>query len=94
MNLMEYQGKELFKRAGIPVPRSGHAVDAHQVADYIEKTVGEWVVKAQVLMGGRGKAGKIKFANTADEGRSVATDILATPMPPNRQNPKGELINS
>ena len=94
MNLMEYQGKELFKRAGIPVPRSGHAVDAHQVADYIEKTVGEWVVKAQVLMGGRGKAGKIKFANTADEGRSVATDILATPMPPNRQNPKGEPINS
>ena len=94
MNLMEYQGKELFKRAGIPVPRSGHAVDAHQVADYIEKTVGEWVVKAQVLMGGRGKAGKIKFANTADEGRSVATDILATPMPPNRQNPNGEAINS
>jgi succinyl-CoA synthetase beta subunit len=94
MNLMEYQGKELFKRAGIPVPRSQHAVSAHEVAQHIEKVTGEWVVKAQVLMGGRGKAGKIKFANTGDEGRKVAGDILATPMPPNRQNPQGEPINS
>ncbi|HZZ00865.1 MAG TPA: ADP-forming succinate--CoA ligase subunit beta [Candidatus Baltobacteraceae bacterium] len=94
MNLMEYQGKELFKRAGIPVPRGQHAVDPHRVAEYVEKTAGEWVVKAQVLMGGRGKAGKIKFANTAEEGRSVATDILATPMPGNRQNPQGEEIKS
>jgi succinyl-CoA synthetase beta subunit len=94
MNLMEYQGKELFRRAGIPVPCSQHAVDPNQVADYVEKTAGEWVVKAQVLMGGRGKAGKIKFANTADEGRAVATDILATPMPGNRQNPQGEEIKS
>src|SRR5271167_4572621 len=94
MNLMEYQGKELFRRSGIPVPRSGHALTAQRVKEFIAKTPGEWVVKAQVLMGGRGKAGKIKFANTADEGLAVATDILATPMPPNRQNPKGEAINS
>src|SRR5579863_4544247 len=91
---MEYQGKELFRRAGIPVPQSRHAITPRDVAEFIENTVGEWVVKAQVLMGGRGKAGKIKFAGTADEGRSVATDILATPMPPNRQNPNGEPVNS
>ena len=94
MNLMEYQGKELFKRVGIPVPRSQHAVTPHDVAAFIEKTIGEWVVKAQVLMGGRGKAGKIKFANDAETGRSVAHEILATPMPPNRQNPNGEPIKS
>jgi succinyl-CoA synthetase beta subunit len=94
MNLMEYQGKELFKRSGIPVPRSQHAGTPHDVADFVEKNVGEWVVKAQVLMGGRGKAGKIKFANNASEGRRVAQEILATPMPPNRQNPQGEPIKS
>ena len=91
---MEYQGKELFRRAGIPVPRSQHAHSAHDVAEFVERAVGEWVVKAQVLMGGRGKAGKIKFAATADEGRRVAEEILATPMPPNRQNPAGEPIKS
>jgi succinyl-CoA synthetase beta subunit len=91
---MEYQGKELFKRAGIAVPRSEHALTADAVAAFIEKTPGEWVVKAQVLMGGRGKAGKIQMASDATQGRSVARDILATPMPPNRQNPQGEPIKS
>jgi succinyl-CoA synthetase beta subunit len=45
-------------------------------------------------MGGRGKAGKIQMASDATQGRSVARDILATPMPPNRQNPQGEPIKS
>jgi succinyl-CoA synthetase beta subunit len=94
MNLMEYQGKELFRRVGIPVPRSSHAPTAQHVADFLKNEVDEWVVKAQVLMGGRGKAGKIKFASGAEEGRAVAENILATPMPPNRQNPNGEPINS
>jgi succinyl-CoA synthetase beta subunit len=94
MNLMEYQGKELFRRSGIPVPRGHHAATAVEVGDYIDKTPGQWVIKAQVLMGGRGKAGKIKFAQTPDEGRAAATEILATPMPPNRQNPAGEPVNS
>jgi succinyl-CoA synthetase beta subunit len=45
-------------------------------------------------MGGRGKAGKIKFASSADEARSMTREIMATPMPPNRQNPDGEPIRS
>jgi len=94
MNLMEYQGKELFRRCGIPVPRSQHCTTPDEVAAFIEKNPGKWVVKAQVLMGGRGKAGKIKFASTPEEGRKVAQEIMATPMPPNRQNPKGEPIHS
>src|SRR5580698_3402069 len=94
MNLMEYQGKELFRRAGIPVPRSSHAPTAQHVADFLKDQAGEWVVKAQVLMGGRGKAGKIKFATGSEQGRAMAADILATPMPPNRQNPNGEPIKS
>lgn len=94
MNLMEHQGKELFKRAGIAVPRGHHARTPAGVADFIETTPGEWVVKAQVLMGGRGKAGKIKMAGDAAQGRAVAQEIMATPMPPNRQNPKGEPVAS
>jgi len=94
MNLMEYQGKELFRRCGIPVPRSRHCKTPDDVAAFIEKNPGKWVVKAQVLMGGRGKAGKIKFAASAEEGRTVAREIMATPMPPNRQNPNGEPVNS
>ena len=94
MNLMEYQGKELFARSGIPVPRSQHCTTPDAVAAFIEKNPGKWVIKAQVLMGGRGKAGKIKFASTPEEGRRVATEIMATPMPPNRQNPAGEAIKS
>jgi succinyl-CoA synthetase beta subunit len=94
MNLMEYQGKELFRRAGIPVPRGYHALTPDAVAEFIEKTPGEWVVKAQVLMGGRGKAGKIKLAGNASQGRHVAEEIIATPMPPNRQNPNGEPVRS
>jgi succinyl-CoA synthetase beta subunit len=91
---MEYQGKELFRRAGIPVPRSKHALTPAEAGEFIEQNPGDWVVKAQVLMGGRGKAGKIKMAGNAAEGRSVAEEIMATPMPPNRQNPNGEPIKS
>ena len=94
MNLMEYQGKELFARCGIPVPRSKHVNTPDEAAEFVAKNAGNWVIKAQVLMGGRGKAGKIKFAKTADEARAMAAEIMATPMPPNRQNPKGEPINS
>ncbi|HET7815510.1 MAG TPA: ADP-forming succinate--CoA ligase subunit beta [Candidatus Baltobacteraceae bacterium] len=94
MNLMEYQGKELFARAGIPTPRGKHVLNADQAAEFVGANPGKWVVKAQVLMGGRGKAGKIQFASNADEAKSKASDIMATPMPPNRQNPNGEPINS
>jgi succinyl-CoA synthetase beta subunit len=94
MNLMEYQGKELFRRAGIPVPNGHHAVSPERAAELATPDVAEWVVKAQVLMGGRGKAGKVKFAKTPAEVTAVAKEIMATPMPPNRQNPKGEPVNS
>jgi len=94
MNLMEHQGKELFRRAGIPVPRGQHATSPARAAELATPDIAEWVVKAQVLMGGRGKAGKVKFGKTSAEVAAVAAEIMATPMPPNRQNPKGEPVNS
>ncbi len=76
MDLYEYQGKQLFARYGIPVS-AGEAVttveDAVAAADRVGYPV---VVKAQVQVGGRGKAGGIKLANDADEARRCATDII------------------
>ncbi len=90
---MEYQGKELFRRVGINVPRSQHCATADDVAAFIEANPGEWVIKAQVLVGGRGKAGGIKFADTTEEGRARANEILGMKIA-NRQNPAGEIVKS
>ena len=93
MNLMEYQGKELFRRAGIPVPRGAHCATAEDAAAFVAGNPGDWVVKAQVLVGGRGKAGGIKFASTPEEARARANEILQLVIK-NRQNPQGEPVRS
>src|SRR5437764_625504 len=76
MDLLEYQGKELFARHGLRVS-SGKAVrtveDAVQAANEIGYPV---VIKAQVLIGGRGKAGGIKLAADESEAREHASRIL------------------
>ncbi|HEX7166706.1 MAG TPA: ADP-forming succinate--CoA ligase subunit beta [Acidimicrobiales bacterium] len=76
MDLFEYQGKQYFARFGIPVSAGGVADDvdtAVKVADDVGYPV---VVKAQVQVGGRGKAGGIKLANDPDEVRTHAGNIL------------------
>jgi succinyl-CoA synthetase beta subunit len=76
MNIHEYQAKEIFARFGIPVPAGTvvrTAADAEAVAARIGKPV---VVKAQVLVGGRGKAGGVKLAQTPAEARAKAEQIL------------------
>src|SRR3954467_2509328 len=76
MDLLEYQGKQLFKRHGVPVSPGAPATtvdDAVAAADEIGYPV---VVKAQVLIGGRGKAGGIKLAADRDEARTHAEAIL------------------
>ncbi|MHB8229375.1 MAG: ADP-forming succinate--CoA ligase subunit beta [Vulcanimicrobiaceae bacterium] len=93
MNLMEYQGKELFRRAGIPVPSGAHCGTAEDAAAFVAGNPGDWVVKAQVLVGGRGKAGGIKFASTPEEARARANEILQLVIK-NRQNPQGEPVRS
>ncbi|MGH7685120.1 MAG: ATP-grasp domain-containing protein, partial [Vulcanimicrobiaceae bacterium] len=93
MKLVEYQGKELFKRVGIPVPRGEHATSAAAVASFIAANPGSWVLKAQVQMGGRGKAGGIKFADNAKEGEKVASQLIGATLR-GIQNPEGELVKS
>ncbi len=77
MKLHEYQAKEIFAGFGIPVP-GGKVAATPEEASRIASEIGRKVViKAQVHVGGRGKAGGIKFADTPDEARSVASDILS-----------------
>ncbi|TVQ29223.1 MAG: ADP-forming succinate--CoA ligase subunit beta [Spirochaetaceae bacterium] len=76
MNIHEYQGKEIFAKYGIPVHDQAVVTTpdaARQAAERMGTTV---VVKAQVLVGGRGKAGGVKLANTPEEAEARARDIL------------------
>jgi succinyl-CoA synthetase beta subunit len=76
MDLYEYQGKELFRRFGIPVSDGRLATTAEEARTAAQELGGQVVVKAQVLTGGRGKAGGIKLADGPDEAESHARAIL------------------
>src|SRR5262249_28750462 len=76
VDLYEYQGKELFRRFGIPVSDGGLAETPDEARVGSEGIGGEVVVKAQVLTGGRGKAGGVKLANGPDEAEARARAIL------------------
>jgi succinyl-CoA synthetase beta subunit len=78
MKLLEYEAKSIFAKHGIQVPRGGHAT-APRKAKELAKEIGcPVVVKAQVFVGGRGKAGGIKFANTPSEAEELARSMLGT----------------
>jgi succinyl-CoA synthetase beta subunit len=76
VDLYEYQGKELFRRAGIPVSDGRRADSPQEARAAAQELGGEVVVKAQVLTGGRGKAGGVKLATGPDEAEQKAKDIL------------------
>jgi succinyl-CoA synthetase beta subunit len=76
MDLFEYQGKQYFARFGIPVSPGGVADTVDEALAQAEEAGYPVVVKAQVQVGGRGKAGGIKLANSPDEVRQHATNIL------------------
>lgn len=77
MKLHEYQSKRLFAAHGVPIPK-GDVATTPQEARRIAKELGRpVVVKSQVLVGGRGKAGGIRLAQTPDEAEAVARDILS-----------------
>jgi succinyl-CoA synthetase beta subunit len=76
MDLLEYQGKQLFARPGVPVPRGDYAATVDQALDVADGLGYPVVVKAQVLIGGRGKAGGIKVAQNRDEVAEHAAAIL------------------
>src|SRR3982750_2487885 len=76
VDLYEYQGKELFRRFGIPVSEGRLAVTPAEARTAVEELGGQVVVKAQVLTGGRGKAGGVKLAEGPDDAEQKAEQIL------------------
>jgi succinyl-CoA synthetase beta subunit len=76
VDLYEYQGKELFRRFGIPVSDGRLATTTAEARAAAEELGGPVVVKAQVLTGGRGKAGGVKLADDPDDAEAKAGDIL------------------
>lgn len=76
MKLHEYQSKQIFAQYGIPVPKGRVAATPAEAREIANELGGRVVVKSQVLVGGRGKAGGIKLAKDAEEAEKVAGEIL------------------
>lgn len=76
MRLFEYEAKDAFRQVGIPLPASGLASTAREAARITEDLACPVAIKAQILAGGRGKAGGIKFADTPEASKEAAAKIL------------------
>ena len=76
MKIHEYQAKELFKQAGIPVPEGKVASDVAEVVSIAEEYKKPVMVKSQVHVGGRGKAGGIKYAENPESAKILAQQII------------------
>jgi succinyl-CoA synthetase beta subunit len=93
MKIHEYQGKELLRRFGVPVPRGIVArspEDAYQAAKELGTDV--VVVKAQIHAGGRGKGGCLKLAKSADEAREIARQMLGMKLVTHQTGPEGREV--
>jgi len=77
MKLHEYQSKQLFADHGVPIPRGRMALNAQEAKSIAEELSGRVVIKSQVLVGGRGKAGGIRLVNSPEEAEEVATQLLS-----------------
>ena len=93
MKIHEYQGKELLRKFGVPVPR-GHVARSVDEAYHAAKELGTEivVVKAQIHAGGRGKGGGVKIAKSADEAAERAREILGMKLVTHQTGPEGGLL--
>jgi succinyl-CoA synthetase beta subunit len=76
MKLHEYQSKQIFAKYGVPIPKGRVAATATEARQIADELGGKVVIKSQVLVGGRGKAGGIRLVKTTKEAEEVATQIL------------------
>ena len=93
MKIHEYQAKELFKKYNIPIPEGGVAFTPDE-ADAVAGKLGGFpvIVKAQIHAGGRGKGGGVKLAQSSDEVKSVAGEILGMNLVTHQTGPEGRLV--
>ncbi|HTX90709.1 MAG TPA: ADP-forming succinate--CoA ligase subunit beta [Anaerolineales bacterium] len=76
MKLHEYQSKQIFAKYGVPIPKGRVAATATEARQIAEELGGRVVIKSQVLVGGRGKAGGVRVAKSPKEAEEAATQIL------------------
>jgi succinyl-CoA synthetase beta subunit len=93
MKIHEYQGKELLKKYGVPVPRGVAAFTVDEAVAAAETLGGKiWVVKAQIHAGGRGKGGGVKLARSLDEVRTLSSQILGMQLVTHQTGPGGQTV--
>lgn len=76
MKLHEYQAKQIFQKYGVPIPRGRVANSADEARAIAEELGGRTVIKSQVLVGGRGKAGGIRLADSPEDAERLAREVL------------------
>jgi succinyl-CoA synthetase beta subunit len=93
MKIHEYQGKEIFRKFGLPTPRGIPCFSVDEAVEAAKKLGGGvWVVKAQIHAGGRGKGGGVKVAKTLDEVRRLASSILGMQLKTHQTGPQGQKV--
>jgi len=93
MKIHEYQGKEILRQFGVPVPRGIPAFTVQEAVEAAQKLGGPvWVVKAQIHAGGRGKGGGVKVAKTIDDVKRLAGDILGMQLKTHQTGPEGQKV--
>jgi succinyl-CoA synthetase beta subunit len=93
MKIHEYQGKEVLRQFGVPVPRGYPAFTVQEATEAAQKLGGSvWVVKAQIHAGGRGKGGGVKLARSVDEVKALAGQILGMQLKTHQTGPAGQKV--
>jgi succinyl-CoA synthetase beta subunit len=93
MKIHEYQGKEILRQYGVPVPRGYPAFSVLEATEAAQKLGGPvWVVKAQIHAGGRGKGGGVKLARSLDEVKKLAGEILGMQLKTHQTGPQGQKV--
>ena len=93
MKIHEYQGKEIFRRYGVPVPRGIPAFSVDDAVKAAQSLGGPvWVVKAQIHAGGRGKGGGVKLARSIDEVRDLSGKILGMQLVTHQTGAQGQKV--
>ena len=93
MKIHEYQGKEVFRKYGVPTPRGFPAFSVDEAVDAAKKLgANVWVVKAQIHAGGRGKGGGVKVAKSLDEVRKFSSSILGMQLKTPQTGPQGQKV--
>jgi succinyl-CoA synthetase beta subunit len=93
MKIHEYQGKEIFRRFGLPTPRGIPCFSVDEAVEAAKKLGGSvWVVKAQIHAGGRGKGGGVKVAKSLEEVRDLSKKILGMQLKTHQTGPQGQKV--